>query len=169
MHRKILILFLVVAVFTGCTQYVYYGVIESEDCSGEMRNHLVYWTKTERLFWFDECSGSIRLLTECSLETVAFDETEKGIIFRCTSNHKGVIHPVEIGESCGKILGVRKISEIGGGLLLLEIYCEYNPDEFTIGNHSYLKAKDQAYEFMIIKKKSSVFEDGVPKRPECRD
>ena len=169
MNKKIFIFFLLIAVFTGCNQYVYYGIIESDDCSGEMRNHLIYWTKTERLLWFDECSGSIRLLTECSLETIAFDETENGIIFRCTANHKGVTHPVDLGEFCGKIIGVKKIDELSEGVLLLEVYCEYDGDDFTIGNHSYLKAQDEPYEFNVIRKKSSEFENGVPKRPECRE
>ena len=31
---------------------------------------------------------------------------------------------------------------------------------------AYLKAKDTIYVFDIIRKKSSEFEDGVPKRPE---
>ena len=171
MKRKVYLLFLLVLVLAGCTQYTHYGSIESEDSQGKMRKHLVYWTNTDRILWFDECSEVVRLLTECSLETVAFKETEKdGIIFSCLSNeNKGVDRNVEIGEPCGKILNAKKVNELTDDTLRLEIYCQYVPDTsgFTLGNHSYLKAG--TYSFGIVKTKSSEFKDGVPLRPECRE
>ncbi|MCK4526619.1 hypothetical protein KAW18_04545 [candidate division WOR-3 bacterium] len=168
-YKKIYLLFLISVVFTGCTRYTYYGAIRAEDSVGEMKQHLIYWTRTERLLWFDECSGTIRLLTEGSLETIPFDETEKGIIFRYIPTHKGVTHPVGIGEACGEILDVKEIKELTEGALRLKIYCTYDSTDFTVGtlsDHAYLKAKDTIYVFDIIRKKSSEFEDGVPKRPE---
>lgn len=171
MKRKIYLLFLFVFIFTGCAQYTYYGSIEKEDSQGKIRKHLVYWTNTERVFWFDEYSEVIRLLTECSLETVAFKETkENGIIFSCSSREqKGVDRDVEIGEPCGKILNIKKVKEFEGDTLRLAIYCQYVPEdsEFTQGNHSYLKAG--TYAFGIVKVKSSELKDGVPLRPECRE
>ncbi len=67
-----------------------------------------------------------------------------------------------------KILNAKKISELTEGKLLLKIYCTYDYIDFTGGDHSYLKARDEAYEFDIIREKSSEFKDGVPERPECR-
>ncbi|MDD5530231.1 MAG: hypothetical protein PHX21_09410 [bacterium] len=171
MKRKVWVLLLFVFIFTGCTQYTYYGSIESEDSSGKMRKHLVYWTKTERVLWFDECSEVVRLLTECSLETIAFKETEKdGIVFISPSEeHKGVGKIVEVGEPCGKILNAKKVKELTDDTLRLAIYCQYVLEDsgFTVGNHSYLKAG--TYAFGIVKAKSSEFKGGVPTRPECRE
>ncbi len=163
-------MFLLIVFLAGCgTTYVYYGTIEDENSVGEERTHLIYWKKTERPLWYDECDGSIRLLTECSYETILFDETVDGIIFRCPPNHIGVTDTVEIGEPCGEILNMKKISELTEGKLLLKIYCTYDYGDFTVGDHSYLKAQDEAYEFDIIRKKSSEFKGGAPLRPECKD
>ncbi|MCK4352567.1 hypothetical protein KAW65_04075 [candidate division WOR-3 bacterium] len=171
MKRKAYLLLLLILIFVGCTQYTYYGSLESKDSQEKMRKHLVYWTKTERIMWFDECSEVVRLLTECSLETVAFKETERdGIIFRCPSKeHKGVDRNVEIGEPCGEILNAKKVKELTDDTLRLVIYCQYVPEDsgFTVGNHSYLKAG--TYAFCIVKTKSSEFKGSVPTRPECRE
>jgi len=162
-------MFLLIVFLAGCgTTYVYYGTIEDENSVGEERTHLIYWKKTERPLWYDECDGSVRLLTECSRETIEFQEREDGIIFRRPENyHIGVTHTVEEKESCGEILNAKKVSELTEGKLLLKIYCTYDYGDFTEGDHSYLKARDEAYEFDIIRKKSSEFKEGVPPRPEC--
>ena len=164
--RIILIIFLVF--ITGCTTYVYYGGIESEDSSGEMRNHLIYWTKSDRMLWFGECSEVIRLLTECSYETVVFKETEDGIIFPPDPNYKKVIYQEDASKPYGQVLDVSKVSELTEGTLRLVIYCEYDSTEFTVGNHHTLKAREEPYEFDIIRKRSSEFVHGVPERPDCR-
>jgi hypothetical protein len=168
MIRKKFLLLLLITIFVGCTTYVYYGGIEAEDSSGEMRNHLLYWTKTERMLWFDECSEIIRLLTECSNETVIFKETEDGIVFPSNPYYKKVIYHADMLEPYGKILDVKKVSELTEDKLRLVIYCEYDSTEFTTGNHHILKAKEEPYEFDIMRKKSSEFKNGVPEPPECR-
>ena len=169
MYRKTLLILLIIFAVCGCAQYTYFGSIEEQDSDGNMRTNLVYWTKTERKLWFDESSGSIKLLTECSLSTVNFDEKENGIIFYNTGGNEGVSHPVNINEPCGEILDVKKINKLTEGTLRLKIYCKNVDEEFTEGNHAYLKAKDGVYEFQIIRGKSTEFEDGVPKRPDCRE
>ncbi len=169
-YKKFSLMFLLIIFLSGCgTTYVYYGFIEGENSLGEERKHLVYWRKTERPLWYDECDGSLRLLTECSRETIEFQERKDGIIFRRPENyHIGVTHNVKKGEPCGEILNAKKVSELTEGKLLLKIYCTYDYSDFTKGDHSYLKARDEAYEFGIIRKKSSNFEKGAPSRPECR-
>ncbi len=167
MIRKTFFVIFLIVVVGGCAQYTYHGTIEELDADGNMRTHLVYWTKTERKLWFDESSGSVRLLTQCSLNTVNFDESEDGIIFYSTINDEGVTRPVNLKEPCGRLIGVKKINQLTEGTLLLEIYCKFVADEFASGNHTYIKARDGVYEFQIIRDKSQVFEDGVPKRPDC--
>jgi hypothetical protein len=170
-YKKFSFMFLLIVFLSGCgTTYVYYGTIEDENSLGKEREHLLYWRKTERPFWYDECDGSVRLLTECSRETIEFKETADGIIFiRPKNYHIGVTHDVKSGEPCGEILNAKKISDLTEGKLLLKIYCTYDYSDFTSGDHSYLKAQDEAYEFDIIREKSSEFESGAPKRPECRE
>jgi hypothetical protein len=168
-YSRVALLVILVTLVVGCgTTYVYYGQIRAENSEGEQAEHLVYWRKTVRPLWFDECDGSIRLLTcRRSLEKISFDETEDGIIFRQTGNHKGVSSPVAINEPCGRILNAKKISELGEGPLMLVIYCTYDYQPFTSGEHSYLKAREEPYEFPIQRKNSSEFPDGAPKAPEC--
>lgn len=169
-YKKFSLIFLLLVFISGCgTTYVYYGLFEEENSAGEEREHLIYWTKTVRPFWFDECDGSMRLLTGCSYETILFDETEDGIVFRCTPYHIGVTHTVEAGGLCGEILNTKKIGELAEGKLMLKIYCAYNYDEFTEGDHSYLQAQEDVYEIDIKRKKISEFGGNVPKRPECSE
>ena len=174
MTRKVIFVILLIVVVGGCTQYTYHGTIEELDADGNMRTHLVYWTKTERKFWFDESSGSIRLLTQCSLRTINFDESEDGIIFYSTINDEGVLRDdeskiPEIGlkEPCGRIIGVKKINQLEEGTLRLEIYCKFVAHKFASGNQTYIKARDGVYEFQIIREESLAFKNGVPKRPVC--
>jgi hypothetical protein len=151
----------------NCTTYVFYGEIRAEDSAGEMRNHLIYWTKTDRLLWFDECSETVRLLTERSLETVVFKETGNGIIFD-DPNYRKVIH-ADDPELLGKILSSQKVKDLNEGVLELVLYATYDSTEFTIGDHHTLMAREEPYEFDVMKKKSSEFEDGVPKRPATHE
>jgi hypothetical protein len=169
-YRKFSLMFLLIVFLAGCgTTYVYHGTLIGENSIGEEREFQIRWKKTERPLWFDECDGSIRLLTECSFEKINFDEGEDGIIFECpSSKHIGVTHDVEVGEPCGEILNAKKIIELKEGKLKLKIYCMCDTGGFIEGDHSYLKARDEAYEFDVIREKSSEYEDGVPPPPECR-
>ncbi len=160
-----ILLFLVVS---SCTRYVYYGELESPDSSGKVRRHLVYWTRTERPLWFDEVSGSIRILTECSNRTVNFDETGEGIVFRRTPGDSGLDTTVALNESCGRILKYQRIKDIPEGDLKLELHCMPLTDEFSISNHKYLMARDSSYTVRIVRKEGAAFKSGTPERPECR-
>lgn len=168
MFRKMIIILLVV-ILSGCTQYTYFGQIEAEDSEGNLRNHLIYWTKTERLLWYDEISGAAWLLTECSLNTVAFSETENGIFFRCTPNDSIVIEVGNLRNMCGEILNANRFTELSEGNIEFKIYSTFMRDDFTAGNHSYLKASQDKYNIIIKREESSEFKDGAPRRPECRE
>lgn len=168
MYRKMIMILLVV-ILSGCTRYTYYGQIEAEDSDGNLRNHLIYWTKTERILWYDEISGAAWLLTECSLRTVVFDETENGIFFRCTPNDSVVIEDGNMWNMCGEILNADRFAELSDGDMEVKIYSTFLGDDFTIGNHSYLKASQNKYDFIIKREESSEFNDGAPNRPECRE
>lgn len=166
MIRKKLFVLLIFTLFIGCATYVYYGELSSEDSSGEMRNHLIYWTKTSRVIGFDECSEVIRLCTERSYATIVFKETEEGIIFPRDPEYKKVVLQTDTAGPYGKILDAEKVSELKEGKLRLVIYCEFDSTDFTSGDHHTLKAREAPYEFDILRKKSSEFGNGVPK---CSD
>jgi len=163
MIRKKLFVLLIFTLFIGCATYVYYGEITAEDSSGEMRDHLIYWTKTTRVLGFDECSEVVRLCTEHSYETIVFKETEDGIIFPRNPEYKKVIFQTDTAGPYGKILDAMKVRELKEGKLRLAIYCEFDSTVFTLGDHHTLKAREAPYEFDIIRKKSSDFKNGVPK------
>lgn len=168
MYRKY-ILIIIIFFLSSCSTYVYYGKIKALDSKGKDRHHLIYWTKTERTLWFDEVSGSIRLLTECSNRTVNFDETEDGIFFRCTPQDEGVGREVALNGPCGEVLNYKKVKNIPEGNLELKIYCQALTDDFSVGMQEYLMAGDSVYVFQVVKTEKDSFADGAPPRPDCRD
>ena len=170
-YKKFSLMFLLIVFLAGCgTTYVYHGSLIGENSVGEEREFLIYWKKTERPLWYDECDGSIRLLTGCSLERINFDEGEDGIIFERLPRHIGVTHDVKVGEPCGEILNAKEVSELKERKLRLKIYCMCDTGGFITGDRSFLKARDEAYEFDIIREKSSnpKFVKGAPPPPECK-
>jgi len=168
MLRKNILILCIFLIFAECATYVYYGQITSEDSAGEIRDHFIYWTRTTRVLGFDECSEVIRLCTEHSYETIDFKETEDGIIFPRSYGYKKVIFETDTAGPYGKILDVKKVSELKEGILRLVIYCEFDSTDFTTGDHHTLKAREAPYEFDIVRKKSTEFEGGIPKSPEHR-
>ncbi len=160
MRHKLCWLPLYVALLSGCSHYVYSGTILGKDSSDKVRTVLAYWTKTERLLWFDEYSGGVRLLTECSTNTIDFEEKGNSIIWE-----------VPVQGVCGTLLNARKIEELGEGTLLLMLYC--NPDtsdEFVLpAQKSYLPARSRPYAFSISRQKVPDIQSGIPKPPKCRD
>jgi len=74
---KALAVALVLAALSGCAQVAYFGRLEAQDSADTPREVVVYWTKTERMLWFDTVSGGVRVLTECSANTLDYELTVK--------------------------------------------------------------------------------------------
>lgn len=161
-------LVLLAVLLSGCTTYVFQGTIEAPDSSGTERQHLVYWSKTERPAGFDTVSGGIRVLTECSTNTMVFAEREDAIVFRRRPNDRGVGTDVPLGGPCGQVLDAERIRDLDEGVLRLTVHCEPVGDEFSVGNQAYLQAQEQPYRFPISRKKVDDLEEDTPERPACR-
>jgi hypothetical protein len=163
---------LLVALFllTGCAHnYVYSGVLEAEDSTGKMRQHLLYWLKTERPIWFDTVEGSVRMLPQCSLNTVAYDEQPNGIVFRLRQGaDKKIIGPAE-PPICGEVLSAKRIKDLVEGQVELTVLCADTPQDDLDRPKPYLKARDQPYGFTASKREVPNFSDegNVPARPKC--
>ena len=160
---------------SGCAHnYVYSGALDAEDSTGKTRKHLLYWNRTERPIWFDTMEGSVRMLPQCSLNTVAYDEQPGGIVFRARENDKKVIGDVEpkLQERvCGRVLGENRIKDLAEGTVEVTVLCEDAPaDEFSRPK-PYLKASERPYPFPVTKREVPNFSDegNIPKRPRCEN
>ena len=171
MHARGLLLALLM--LTGCAHnYVYSGVLEEEDAKGKMRQHLLYWNKTERPIWFDTAEGSVRMLPQCSANTVTYDEQPSGIVFRARPADKKIIGSAEPdlrGRICGKVLSAKQIKDLAEGKVELTVLCEDTPQDDLDRPQPYLKARDQPYGFIVFKREIPNFSDvgNVPARPKC--
>lgn len=169
MARRMLLI-LCLLVLNGCTQYIYSGTIAGKDSAGKDRTFLVYWNKTERLLWFDTWAGAVRLLTECSLNDLVYEEMENGIIFQRRESDEGVNRGIPLKGPCGEIQNARQIKDLKEGALLLSVNCRPIPDEFSLTNRmNYPQAQDASYVFQVTKQKVADVENSVPPRPACRD
>ena len=82
MQIRLILLVLLAGSVGGCgTTYSYHGYLDAVDNNGEPRTFLLYWSKTERLFWYDETEETVRLLPE-SGKALKFIEGETGIVLR---------------------------------------------------------------------------------------
>src|SRR3989344_4398157 len=162
-----LALILLPLALAGCTQYIYQGQIRAPDSLVQERDHLLYWNRTHRILWFDSAAGSLTLLSECSSNTVQYDEQEDGIIFRKRPSDK-LVAPYT-GNECGKMIGQTRIKDIEEGQLNLTMHCEPEVDEFTVGGDSYLKARAEPYAFPVTKRVTKDLLKDTPKRPPCRN
>jgi hypothetical protein len=158
---------------SGCAHnYVYSGALEAEDSKGKMRQHVLYWNQTERPLWFDTAEGSVRLLPQCSLNTVAYDERPNGIVFRARPTDKRVIGEAEprTRESiCGNVLGANRITDLPEGTVGVTVWCEDAPQDDLDRPKPYLKARELPYEFIVSRREVPNFSDAgnVPTRPRC--
>ncbi len=155
----------------GCgTQYVYHDTITAQSSIGEDRDFLVWWSRTERRLWFDGVQGSIRLLTECSPNSVNFDEQESGIVFelRPGFDEAALDDVIGPGGACGTILDAKQIKELGEGTLRLTIRCRPLVDDegFSTAPNPYLAGAEEPYVFQIRRTRADEFEGGAP-RLEC--
>lgn len=157
---------------SGCAHhYVYSGTLEAEDSTGMLRKHLLFWNKTERPLWVDTAEGSVRILPQCSLNTLAYDERPNGIVFRARPSDKKVIGEVEpkIEERiCGKVVSENQVKNLSEGKVEVTVFCEDAPQDDLDRPKPYLKAQEQPYQFTVSKHEVPSFTEGnTPKRPTC--
>ncbi len=130
MYRIIVVVLLAVAA-GGCTTYYYLGKIDGKNSAGDDVEALAYWHVTERKLWFDSNSGAVRLKTECSTRTVAFNERENGILFLWEPGVTKPGGPDQLGTVCGRVYGADRIKDLDEGKLQMEILCEAEVDDFA--------------------------------------
>ena len=161
---------IVLAALQGCAQYTYFGRMEAPDSANQKREIVVYWTKTERTLWFDTVSGGVRLLTECSTNTVDYEEKPEGIVFLRRPEDVPVGRHIAVNAPCGSVLGATHIEALDTGALELTIHCR--PDtsnEFAVtALLNYLQAREAPYQFHIERAKSDEIPGGAPKPRACR-
>lgn len=168
MPRYLAALGLVQVLLTGCaTTYLYEGRLRANDSSGTMREHVVYWNRTHRRFWFDSASGSVTLLSACSTSSLQYDEREGGIFFRRRgSDH--ILVPNERGV-CGEVMGAKSVADLSEPEIQLTVYCVPEADEFSVAApDAYLGARHEPYTIPVVKR--AIGEDlrqDAPKRPVC--
>ena len=160
-------LLLVVLMASGCAhRYVYSGTLEAQDSLGHVGQHLIYWNKTTRPLWFDTQEGSVRMLPQCSLNTVAYDEQPTGIIFRARDRDKPVLERAQDTHVCGRVLSANRIVDLPDGRVDVTVLCQDAPQDDLDTPQPYLKAREQPYEFPVTRKEVKDFSE-IPKRPEC--
>ena len=167
---RVLAIMVVLAALQGCAQYTYFGRIEARDSSNHEREIVVYWTKTERLLWFDTASGGVRMLTECSTNTIDYEEKPQGIVFLRRPEDVPVGREIPLNEPCGSVLGATRVEALIAAPLELTVHCR--PDvsnEFAIAtSRNYPLAREAPYRFPIEKVKSETMPGGAPRPRACR-
>lgn len=153
----------------GCgTTYSYHGYLASIDNTGTQRTFLLYWSKTERLLWFDEAEGTVRLLPENG-KVIKFVEGESGIVLRrdpAILDQGGPERAVPVGGECGRVLTADLVEELPEGDVKLVIWCDGIGDEFAIGGKLIiLKPRDEPYIFTIRRVEASTLPGGAPGFP----
>lgn len=167
---RALALALALAALSGCAQYTYFGRLEAQDSADKPREVVVYWTRTERKLWFDTVAGGVRVLTECSTNTLDYEEKPQGIVFLRRPGDVPVGHAIALGEPCGRVLGAQRIEDLATGELNLTVNCR--PDtsnEFAVtAVVNYLQAREAPYRFLIEKAPTDEVPGGAPKPRLCR-
>ena len=156
---------------SGCVQYTYFGRIAAKDSADKDREAVAYWTKTERMFWFDTASGGVRVRTECSANTLDYEEKPQGSVFLRQPTDVPVERGIAIGAPCGTVLNAKRVNDLDVGPLDLTVHCR--PDtsnEFAVSAVvNYLQARETPYRFHIEKKRTADISDGAPKTRPCRE
>lgn len=161
-------LLLVALMVSGCAhKYVYSGTLEAQDSLGNVGQHLIYWNKTTRPLWFDSQEGSVRVLPQCSLNTLAYDEQPTGIIFRARDRDKQVLERAQDQHVCGRVLNAKRIVDLPDGPIDVTVSCEDAPQDDLDTPQPYLKPREEPYEFPVTRTEVKDFSE-TPKRPECR-
>jgi hypothetical protein len=170
MHEHILRgLTIATLLLSGCAHnYVYTGTLAAEDSQGKQRQFLLYWNRTERPIWFDTAEGTVRVLPQCSLNVMPYDERPEGIIFRARDTDKKVIDPERDQQVCGRILSGNVVTDLPDDSLSLTVLCADSPVDELNQPKPYLKARPEPYTFNISRLEVPDF-TAIPKRPQCTD
>lgn len=159
-------LLLGLALLGGCaSSYVYSGTFDARDSFGNDRQFQVYWRKTEYAFLYGVANDPITLRTECSLNTVLFEDSDDGIVFRRRPTDQPAIDPPSGGDGpiCGRVIGVDRIKDIPDGAEALSIETWCRP-----ASNRPLRAYIQAREDPCVVDISRVETDEYPQPPDCR-
>jgi len=142
--RLAIILF--VLSLTGCTSTttLHTGSIVVNTPTHQHQTSMVYWTTTDRPFWFGTESGTIRLLTSCSTNTIQFDEQPNGIIFRRRQTDVPVVGDIPLNGVCGRIENADTIRDVDDELVLT-LSCQNESNAFTVTNTEYPVASVNSY------------------------
>lgn len=160
-------LLLMTLILSGCaSRYVYSGTLEASDSAGNVNQHLIYWNKTTRPLWYDSQEGSIRILPQCSLNTLTYDEQPDGIIFRARDRDKHVLEGLPDKHVCGRILNANRIVDLLEGDIGVTVFCRDAPQDDLDSPQPYLKAREQPYKFPVSRQEVPDFSE-IPKRPPC--
>ena len=156
---------LAATLLAGCTTYHYSGRVEASDSSGNMREFLLYWRKTEYAFIYGVNEGPVSLITQCSLNNVLFEEREGGIVFRHRPDEDRFVNGPRHAANdtiCGLVEGARNIENLnaGAGAVTIRIWCR---PESNRSIRAYLMPRDEPYVFDIVREKT----DEAPKKPDC--
>jgi hypothetical protein len=167
---RALVLALVLAALPGCVQYAYFGRLEVQDSADKPREVVVYWTRTERMLWFDTVAGGVRVLTECSTNTLDYEEKPRGIVFLRRPGDVPVGRAIALGEPCGRVRGATRVQDLGTGAVELTVNCR--PDtanEFAITSLvHYPQAREAPYRFSIERAPAKEVPGGAPRPRACR-
>ena len=162
MLRKYAIFIILILLLSGCAKTYYYTAeIEALNSSGEQKQFVLWWEKTEGRFIYDRGPERAAILTECSSKNLAFENISGlGIIYRKKPTDRGVTRDVNNYEACGKITSAERLEDLSTGVVYVEIYCRPSRGD-------YLKAKDGFYVFEVqrYKEKETM---SAPGRPDCR-
>lgn len=154
-----------VTILGGCTSYLYSGSFDARDSFGNDRKFQVYWRMTEYAFIYGVAHGPISLCTEGSLNTVLFENSDDGIVFRKREPDNYVGEPESSGgqEICGRVLGADQIEDIedGADSLSMEIWCRPASNQ---SHRAYLQAAEAPYLVDISRVEFDVDEP----LPSCR-
>jgi hypothetical protein len=140
-----LVLGLVLILATACTTYQYQGGIDSTNSDGREVKALAHWQRTERLLWFDTVSGAVRVQTQCSANTLVFNEGPDGIVLSRTPELEGTT------PDCGRVLDAKRIQDLDTGEVRIQVRCVAAVDDFTANPEraSFIAARTDPYVFTI--------------------
>jgi hypothetical protein len=153
----------------GCAHhYLYSGMLEAPDSLGQVRQHLLYWNTTVRPLWFDSREGSVRILEQCSLSTLNYDEQPAGIVFRQRERDEPVLERAKVTHLCGRILHRDRIVDLRPGRIDVTVDCRDRPRDRFDTPQPYLQAREAPYQFQVARREVKDVSE-IPTRPACRE
>ena len=163
---------LIAVLLQSCANYLYTGEITASDADGELRQSIIYWSKTKA--WLGKPkAGHAIVLTECGVP-IRYDQRPEQIVFRGTPGSDkipGQPPPLTDDLVCGQFVRSDRLVDIEAGEVKLTVLCEAVNDEFSAVKRSYLMARTEPYTFVVTTSKSTSLLGKVPDAPvtpDCR-